>query len=61
MNGNLDGFGIHGMALDYSVVFFFTGAAFCLFIYFWLNNRLDMDEEPKMQMMQDEEENGRRS
>lgn len=58
MNFTLDGFGIYGMAMDYAVIFFFTGTALLLFIYLWKNQKLDMDEAPKLQMMQNEEKDG---
>ena len=51
---NLDSFGIYGMATDCALLFFFTGGALILFLYFWWNQRLNMDEEPKFQMMKDE-------
>lgn len=50
----LDGWGIYGMALDYAVIALFTLSALLAFIYFWRKGRLDMDEEPKMQMMEED-------
>jgi hypothetical protein len=32
-----------------------VGSAFLIFLYLWKNKRLDIDEEPKFQMMQEEE------
>lgn len=52
----LDGFGIYGSTLHSTLVVAFVGSAFLLFFYFWKKGRLDMDEEPKFQMMEIEEE-----
>jgi len=52
----LDGWGIYGMALDYAVVVFFVGSALLIFIYLWSKGRLDMDESPKMQMLEEEDD-----
>lgn len=51
----LDGSGIYGSLLHYSFLFAFLGSALLLLFYFWSKGRLDMDEEPKMQMMQADE------
>lgn len=55
----LDGFGVYGMALHYATILLFVGTALLMFIYFWVNNRLDMDEAPKYQMLNDEDSNGK--
>lgn len=47
--------GVYGTALHYSLIFAFMGSAMLIFAYLWRKGRLDMDEEPKMQMMLDEE------
>lgn len=52
----LDGFGIYGLVVDYAMIFAFVGGAFLIFLYLWKKGRLDMDEEPKHQMMQKEDE-----
>lgn len=52
----LDGGGICGEIMHYSMVVAFVGSAFLVFIYLWRKGRLDMDEEPKYQMMKDDEE-----
>ena len=51
----IDGMGIYGHFLHYAVVIALVGSAFLLFLYLWKNKRLDIDEEPKFQMMQEEE------
>lgn len=56
MNENVDGFGIHGLVLAYATIFTFVGTAFILFLFFWKKGRLDMDEEPKMQMLREEKQ-----
>lgn len=60
MLGLIDGEGVYGTFLTYGMTFAFVGGAFIFFVYLWWNGRLDMDEEPKMQMMKadgGEEEN----
>lgn len=49
--------GVYGTALHYGLVVAFVGSAFLIFLYLWRKGRLDMDEEPKHQMLLDEEEN----
>jgi hypothetical protein len=51
----IDGAGIYGSILHYALVIAFVGSAFLIFLYLWGKERLDMDEKPKFQMMQDEE------
>lgn len=51
----VDGAGVYGAVLHYSLVMAFVGSAFVSFIYFWKKGRLDMDEEPKFQMMEADE------
>lgn len=50
----MDSFGVYGMAADYAVIFLFTGGALIGFLYFWGRGRLDMDEEPKFEMMKED-------
>lgn len=59
MNEKLfDAAGALGGYLSYSLTIAIVGSAFILFIYLWSKGRLDMDEEPKIQMMSgDTEEN----
>ncbi|MFT5316908.1 MAG: hypothetical protein ACI8RA_000148 [Chlamydiales bacterium] len=51
----LDGGGVCGEVMHYSMVIAFVGSALLVFVYLWRKGRLDMDEEPKYQMMKDEE------
>lgn len=53
-----DSSGICGGIFHYSLILAFMGSALLSFVYFWSKGRLDMDEAPKIQMMNDEE-NGR--
>ena len=39
----------------YALVIAFVGSAFLIFLYLWGKGRLDMDEGPKFQMMQEDE------
>lgn len=52
---DIDPSGIYGGILHYGLIIFLVGSAFLIFLYCWLKGRLDMDEEPKMQMMRSEE------
>lgn len=52
----IDGMGLYGHFLHYAIVISLVGSAFLIFLYLWRNKRLDIDEEPKFQMMRDEEE-----
>jgi len=47
--------GIYGSIYHYSFILAFMGSAMLAFVYFWSKGRLDMDESPKIQMMNEEE------
>jgi len=51
----IDAMGVYGNYFHYAMVIAFVGSAFLIFFYLWKNKRLDMDEDPKFQMMQEEE------
>lgn len=48
--------GIYGSTLHYGLIIAFVGSAFLIFLYLWRKGKLDMDEEPKFQMMQENED-----
>jgi hypothetical protein len=50
----VDGAGLYGQLIHYSLVICFVGSAFLIFFYLWKKGKLDMDEEPKWQMMKEE-------
>ena len=50
----IDSTGIYGFVLHYALLFAFFGSALLVLIYFWRKKRLDMDEEAKYQMLEDE-------
>ena len=50
-----DASGVFGGILHYSLVFFLVGGALLAFLYFWRKGRLDMDEEPKYDMMKEDD------
>ena len=54
----IDGIGVYGNFFHYALVIALVSSAFLIFLYLWRKKRLDMDEEPKFQMMQDEEYEG---
>jgi hypothetical protein len=51
----VDGSGVCGGYLHYALVIAFVGSAFLIFLYLWRKGRLDMDEEPKIKMMEDDD------
>ena len=56
LSSQIDWSGIYGGILHYGMIIAFTASALLAFIYFWAKGRLDLDEEPKFQMMRDDEE-----
>lgn len=54
MSAIVDGGGIYGCVFHYSMVIAIVGSSFLLFMYLWRKGKLDMDEEPKLKMMEDE-------
>lgn len=48
----IDSGGIYGAYLHYGLTILMVGGALIIFFYLWYKGRLDMDEEPKLQMMQ---------
>ena len=50
----IDSFGVYGNYLHYGLVIIFMGSALLSFLFFWKKGRLDMDEDPKFQMMKDD-------
>lgn len=53
-----DSSGICGGIYHYSLILAFMGSALLSFVYFWSKGRLDMDETPKIQMMNDADNGG---
>ena len=51
----LDGGGVCGNFVHYALILAFVGSAFLVFLYLWKKGKLDMDEEPKIRMMNDED------
>lgn len=47
----MDGAGIYGGLLHYSLIIALGGSSFLVFLYLLKKGRLDMDEDPKIQMM----------
>jgi hypothetical protein len=52
-----DSFGNSGLIMDYAMIIAFSGSAAILFCYFWKKGRLDFDEGPKHQMLEEIEDN----
>lgn len=44
-----------GLVLDYAMIIFFSGSTLLLFLYFWKKKRLDFDEGPAFQMLNEED------
>ncbi len=55
----IDGAGVYGSIFHYALVIAFVSSAFLIFFSLWKKGRLDMDEGPKFQMMQEEEGDNR--
>jgi len=51
----IDRIGVYGFVLHYALLFAFFGSALTIFLYLWRKKRLDMDEEPKYSMFEEEE------
>lgn len=51
----LDETGATGSLVHYAFIIAFVGSAFFIFLHLWKKGKLDMDEEPKITMMQDED------
>lgn len=51
---NFDSFGYFGLIMDYSMIVFFSGGAFILFLYLWKKGRLNFEEDAKFEMLNDE-------
>jgi hypothetical protein len=54
LSAELDWSGIYGGIFHYAMIIAFFASALLAFLYFWSKGRLDMDEEPKWQMMKDD-------
>lgn len=52
---NLDGWGVTGLLLDYTFMIALSGSTVLLFLYFWKKGRLNFDEGPKYQMLEEDE------
>lgn len=50
-----DSTGIHGLYLHYALLFSLFGSALITFIYLWRTKRLDIDEEAKYTMMEEDD------
>lgn len=50
----LDGIGVYGSLVHFSFAGFFFGVALLIFIYLWRKGKLDMDESPAEQMLEDD-------
>lgn len=51
----IDGEGVYGFVLHYALLFAFFGGALLIFLYLWCKKRLDMGEEPKYFIFEEEE------
>lgn len=51
----MDGSGVYGGILHYGLIMAFMGSALLAFIHFWRKGQLNMDEEPKILMMRNDE------
>lgn len=51
----IDVMGIYGSLFHYALVIAFVGSAWIVFFTLWKKKRLDMDEEPKFQMLSEDQ------
>jgi hypothetical protein len=51
----VDGGGVYGSILYYSLTIAYVGSAFLIFVYLYKKGKLDMDETPKNHMMETDE------
>ncbi len=51
----LDASGECGSLVHYAFILAFVGSAFLAFLYLWKKGKLDMDEEPKIRMMEEDQ------
>ena len=51
-----DGIGVYGSIMNYSFLFFLLGSTLLVFIYLWRKGLLGMDEGPKYDMMDSDED-----
>lgn len=54
----IDGAGMYGGILHYGLIIAFMGSALLAFIHFWRKGQLNLDEEPKIAMMRNDENEG---
>lgn len=47
--------GVCGNFIHYGLIITLVGSAFLIFLYLWKKGKLDMDESPKIQMLEDDE------
>lgn len=52
----IDGIGIYGAVLHYSLLIALVGSTFLIFVYLWCKGRLDMDEGAKERMMKGDDQ-----
>jgi hypothetical protein len=52
--------GVCGNFVHFAFIIFFVGSAFLIFLYLWKKGKLDMDEEPKIRMMEEDAEGSKK-
>ncbi|MEX1012596.1 MAG: hypothetical protein WD595_06835 [Waddliaceae bacterium] len=50
-----DGIGIYGLVFAYALLFAMMGSSLLLLLYFWRQKSIDFSEDPKYQMMEDDD------
>lgn len=51
MSATVDPSGLYGTVMHYALTIAIVGSSMIYFVYLWHKGRLDMDEEPKWQML----------
>lgn len=55
MTFHFDGYGVYGTYMGYAFRLFFGGTALMMFFYLWKKGKLDMDETPKLSMLNNQD------
>lgn len=51
----VDGWGLTGLIMDYSMIVAFSGSTVLLFFYFWKKGSLNFEEDAKFEMLKEED------
>lgn len=52
----VDGWGLTGLIMDYSMIVAFSGSTAILFLYFWKKGALNFEEDSKYEMLKEDDQ-----